>query len=214
MIESATGLVLRTYPLTDTSLIVHWLTPNFGRIATAAKGARRPNSPFRGKLDLFYLCDFNFYRSRSSDLHTLKEVSLRDTHPALRHEMRYLQQAAYCAELIEQSTETETPLPGVYQLLCDLLEHLPQQPPRPQTIFAFELKLLQQLGLKPNPEKMRLSPGTLQVARALLEQDWPTLSRLKLSEAQVTELRQFLHGFLIYHLGRIPKGRPVWEHDD
>ena len=36
MIQSATGLILRTLPLTETSLIVRWLTPDFGRIATVA----------------------------------------------------------------------------------------------------------------------------------------------------------------------------------
>ena len=72
MIESATGIILRTRPLTDTSLIVRWLTPNFGRMATVAKGARRLKSPFLGKLDLFYLADFSFSRSRHSDLHILR----------------------------------------------------------------------------------------------------------------------------------------------
>ena len=46
MVETTTGLVLRTRPLTETSLIVHWLTREFGRLATVAKGARRPNHPF------------------------------------------------------------------------------------------------------------------------------------------------------------------------
>ena len=46
--ERATGIVLRTYPLTETSLIIHWLTAELGRLATVAKGARRPKSPFRG----------------------------------------------------------------------------------------------------------------------------------------------------------------------
>ena len=86
MIQSATGLILRTRPLTETSLIVHWLTPDFGRIATVAKGARRAQSPFLGKLDIFYLADFSFNRSRRSDLHTLREVSLRETHGALRQD--------------------------------------------------------------------------------------------------------------------------------
>jgi DNA repair protein RecO (recombination protein O) len=87
MIQNATGLILRTRPLTETSLIVHWLTPDFGRIATVAKGARRTQSPFLGKLDLFYLADFSFSRSRHSDLHTLREVSLRETHGALRQDL-------------------------------------------------------------------------------------------------------------------------------
>ena len=66
MIETATGLILRTRPLTETSLIVNWLTPDAGRIATVAKGARRTKSPFLGGLDLFYLADFSFSRSRRS----------------------------------------------------------------------------------------------------------------------------------------------------
>src|SRR5882672_10591109 len=87
MIESAHGIILRTHPLTETSLIVNWLTPEFGRISTVAKGARRPKSPFLGKLDLFYEADLSFTRSRRSELHTLREVSLRDPHPALRQEL-------------------------------------------------------------------------------------------------------------------------------
>src|SRR3982751_3102006 len=108
MTETSTGLILRTRPLTDTSLIIHWLTPEFGRLSTVAKGARRPKSPFRGKLDLFYLADFSFQRSRRSELHTLREVNLLETHAALRQDLGYLQQASYCARLIEQATERET----------------------------------------------------------------------------------------------------------
>ena len=207
MIESATGIILRTRPLTETSLIVLWLTPNFGRISTVAKGARRSKSPFLGKLDLFYEADFTFTRSHRSELHMLREVSLREIHPALRQELGYLQQASYSAALIQQATETETPLPAVYELLRGLLDHLPKQPPQSQTIFAFELKLLNELGLRPDLAKSRLTPGAKRIVNALSANDWPAVTRLKLSEAQVGELRQFLHGFLIFHLGKIPKGR-------
>src|SRR5436309_15296219 len=116
MVERAQGLILRTRPLTDTSLIVHWLTPELGRIATVAKGARRSNSPFRGKLDLFYLADFSFARSRRSDLHTLREVSILDIRPGIRRDIQLLQQASYATALIEQATETETPLEAVFHL--------------------------------------------------------------------------------------------------
>src|SRR6185503_9261979 len=150
MVENSTGIILRTRPLTETSLIVQWLTPNAGRLATVAKGARRPNSPFRGKLDLFYLADFSFSRSRRSDLHTLREVVLRETHSPLRQELGYLQQASYCATLIEQTTETETPLPAVFNLMNDLLNYLPTRPPQPATTLTFEIKLLAELGLQPD----------------------------------------------------------------
>jgi DNA repair protein RecO (recombination protein O) len=207
MIESATGLILRTRPLTETSLIVHWLTPGFGRIATVAKGARRPKSPFLGKLDLFYQADFTFSRSRRSELHTLREVRLLDTHPALRQEVLYLQQAAYCTRLLEQATETDTPLPAVFELLSGLLKLLPRKPPAPQPIFAFELKLLNELGLQPDLEKCHLTSGTKQLVNAMLTGNLEAISRLRLSEAQEKELRPFLHGYLVFHLGRIPEGR-------
>ena len=207
MTEAATGIILRTRPLTETSLIVNWLTPEFGRISTVAKGARRPKSPFAGKLDLFYAADFSFHRSRRSDLHTLREVKIRETHLALRHELAYLQQAVYCAKLVEQATETETPLPAVFDLLSAVLAHLPKQLPQPQTLFAFEIKLLHELGLAPDVTQGQLTPGGKQIVGAFSAGDWPAVARLKLSEAQVRELRHFLHGFLIFHLGRIPKGR-------
>ncbi len=209
MIESATGLILRTRPLTETSLIVQWLTPEFGRLATVAKGARRPKSPFLSKLDLFYLADFSFYRSRRSDLHILSEVSLRDTNAALRQDLARLQQAAYGTTLIEQTTETDTPLAGIFGLMSGFLKHLVEQPPRPQTLFAFEVKLLAELGLQPRLDKTSLTPGARQIVEKLAGADWPAIGRLKLSEAQTTELRQFLHGFLIFHLGKIPKGRSL-----
>ena len=207
MTETATGLVLRTRPLTETSLIVHWLTPNLGRLATVAKGARRPKSPFRGKLDLFYLADFSFARSRRSELHTLREVGLRKTHRALRQEMSALQQASYCAALVEQSTETETPLPAVFDLFAGLLNRLGEEPARPETVFAFELKLLKELGLQPDSERSDLNAGTKQVLRTLADADWPLIARLKPSEPQLRSLGQFLVGYLAYHLGKVPRGR-------
>ncbi len=207
MIQSATGIILRTRPLTETSLIVQWLTPEFGRISTVAKGARRPKSPFGGKLDLFYLADFSFTRSRRSELHTLREVSLRETHAAFRRDLGLLQQAAYCARLVEQTTETDTPLPHVYELMCGFLDHLPKQPPQPRNVYAFELKLLNELGLKPDVPDSRLSPGTKTIIQALTHNDWLEVAQLTCTAAQAMELRRFLHGFLIYHVERLPAGR-------
>jgi DNA repair protein RecO (recombination protein O) len=207
MIQSATGIILRTRPLTDTSLIVHWLTPNFGRMATVAKGARRFKSPFHGKLDLFYLADFSFSRSRRSDLHILREAGLRETHGPLRQDLAGLRRATYAAAFIEQATETETPLPSVFELMRGFLDCLCREKPGVQTVFAFELKLLHELGLNPPLEKAGLTAGTRQIMRTLAAGNWQASCYLKPTSGQIEELRQFLHGFLIFHLGRLPRGR-------
>jgi DNA repair protein RecO (recombination protein O) len=205
--ERATGVVLRIRPLTDTSLIVHWLTAAQGRLATVAKGARRGGSPFRGQLDLFYLADLSFARSRRSELHILREVKLLETHPGLRRDLAHLRQASYCAMLIEQSTETEAPLDALFGQFTRLLAALPQQPARPQAIFAFEMKLLDGLGLKPDLAQTKLSAGARQILERMPELEWDAVFRLRLSDAQTDEIRRFLNGFLVYHLEKVPRGR-------
>jgi DNA repair protein RecO (recombination protein O) len=205
--ERATGLILRTRPLTETSLIVQWLTPEQGRVATVAKGARRPKSPFRGKLDLFYLAEFSFARSRRSELHTLREVSLHDTHPTLRQDWHKLQQAAYGAALIEQVTETETPLPNIFAGMCALLDYLRDQPAEPKALIAFEVRLLEELGLPPGAAPEKLTAGARQILEHLRTCPWPDVARLHPSPAQVSELRRFLQGFMAYHLERLPPQR-------
>ncbi|HUB87183.1 MAG TPA: DNA repair protein RecO [Verrucomicrobiae bacterium] len=207
MIESSTGIILRTRPLTETSLIVHWLTPNFGRMATAAKGARRPKSPFAGKLDLFYELDFSFTRSRKSDLHILREVSLRETHAGFRADILKLQQAAYAVSFIEQATESDTPLPNIFKLLRTFLGQLWEQKLLKPMVISLELKLLHELGLEPDWTQVKLAVGTKKIAMLLSRKDFAAAKHLKMTEAQTEELRQFLHGFLIFHLGRLPRGR-------
>jgi DNA repair protein RecO (recombination protein O) len=207
MTDSASGIILRSLPLTETSLIIHWLTPNFGRIATVAKAARRPKSPFSGKLDLFYEADFSFSHSRRSDLHTLREVSVRQMNAALRENLTKLRQAAYAAAFIVQTTEAETPLTGIFELFQKFLNSLGIHKASAQALFAFELKMLQELGLEPDWHNSSLAAGTIKAAKVLIERAFEAGFGLKLANTQVSELRQFLHGFLIFHLGKVPRGR-------
>lgn len=179
MTEQTTGIVLRTYPLTETSLIAHWLTADLGRVATAARGARRPKSPFRGKVDLFYRADLALQRSRASQLHTLREVRVIETHDALRYDVLKLAQAAYFAALIELGTEIDTPLPAVYALLTDTLAQLALHPARLETVLGFEAKFLEQMGLNP----------------------------AKHLPASVKQADKFLERFIAYHLGKVPPSR-------
>jgi recombinational DNA repair protein (RecF pathway) len=91
--------------------------------------------------------------------------------------------------------------------MSGFLKHLSRHPPLPQTLFAFEIKLLNEMGLQPDFKKDKVGPDLEQILRILLVGDWSTLPRLKLTPPQITSLRQFLQGFLIYHLGKTPASR-------
>jgi DNA repair protein RecO (recombination protein O) len=207
MIVTTQGLVIRTLHYSETSLIVRWLTPDLGRIATIAKGARRPKSPFLGKLDLFVEGALSFSRSQRSDLHSLREIVVTDFHLPLRDNMDRLQLAAYAVALVEQTTESDTPLPEVFQLLHGLLVHLTIAEARPRLAFAFELKLLTLLGLAPSAEATTLTADGRALVATLTREDWAPITGLKANARTVTQLAKFLNGFLVYHLGKIPKLR-------
>ena len=207
MDERTTGLILRARPLTETSLIVQWLTKDFGRISTVAKGARGPKSPFLGKLDLFYLAELSFHPSRRSRLHILREVTVREHHEALRRDLGYLRQASYFVHLLEQTTESSTPLPGLFDLLSGVLALLPQHPPAALTVLAFELKLLDELGLGPDLSQASLSSGVRQLLQLLRAGSWTEILHPMLSQPQLDETGRFLDGLLTFHFGQAPRGR-------
>lgn len=203
--ERTPGIVLRVRPLTETSLIVHWLTERHGRLATVAKGARRARSPFHGKLDLFYEAELSFHRSRRSDLHTLREVVVRDLHPALRTDLARLRAAAYATQLIERATEPAAPVPELYTLLRDFL-HATRAPLTPLTL-AFEFKLLNALGLQPDLVRSQLSPWARAATHALATTRLTEVEQTPLDTGTARELARFLHGCLADLLGRLPRGR-------
>lgn len=207
MDERAHGLILRVRPLTETSLIVHWLSADHGRLATVAKGARRPKSAFHGKLDLFFEADFSFTRSRRSDLHNLREIRLTETWPDLRRSLHKVEQLAYVTTLVEQTTETDTPLSDFFSLLRGFIRHLQTAKPRPRLIYAFELKHLHYLGLEPDLGDSKLRPATRTLIQQLTELSWTDIEQLKPTAEAAQQIRHFLHGYLIYHLDRLPKGR-------
>ena len=207
MDDKCTGLVLRLRPLKDTSLIVHWLTPEYGRFATTAKGCRRAKSPFRGKLDLLFEANIAFRRSRHTDLHTLTEVNLVELHPEVRKDVAKLRLMAYATRFLEQTTETETPLLGIHAILTTLLDHLACAATRPALVYALEMKLLNELGLAPALDESRLDDPTIELLEQLAIRNWEDITELKPEKSQVKTMKEFLNGFLIYNLGTLPKGR-------
>ena len=191
MDERDHGIILRTRPLTETSLIVQWLARERGLISTVARGARRPKSVFIGKLDLYYTAHFTFQRSRRSELHTLREIELDGTNELVRHDLGWLNQAAYAGALIEHTSERETPVPEQYELILEFLGNLPKVPPNPATILRFELQLLQILGLLPDLTNMPLGAGSKAVLGHL--RDGPNVS-VRMSDQQKKEIDHFLSG--------------------
>ena len=166
------AIVIRLTRLTETSLIVHWFTEAHGLVKTVAKGARRSKSPFSGQLDLFFGGEITFSRVRRGDLHTLREVAIRDWREGLRLHYNSTLLAAYCCQLMESAVEPEHPEPGFYDLLKRALDHLGSTPPSVRALRHFESELARLLGVFHRQSQAEVSLrdalGTLPASRSEL----------------------------------------------
>src|SRR5213082_1436233 len=141
------GILLRKRKLSDTSLIVSWCTDTLGVIQTVARGARRPKSPFRGQLDLFFEAELSIAKSRKSNLHTLREVVVLNTFAGIRTDHWRTQAASYFVELIEVCTEIEHHEPEIFHLLERAFGYLDQHDPDQRAVTHFETELARITGV-------------------------------------------------------------------
>ncbi len=145
--QSTEAILLRKRKFSDTSLIVSWCTESFGCMQAVARGARRPKSPFAGKLDLFFEAEISIVQSRKSDLHTLTEVVLKNPFPGIRSNYLRTQTAAYFVELIEICTERDHREPELFALLRRAFGYLDGNDPTPRAVSHFETELARIAGV-------------------------------------------------------------------
>ncbi len=156
--DTTAAILLRKRKFSDTSLIVSWCTESFGCVQTMAKGARRPKSPFGGKLDLFFEAEISIVRSRKSDLHTLTEVVLKNPFAGIRSKYLRTQTAAYFVELIEICTERDHREPELFGLLRRAFGYLDENDPTPRAVAHFETELALIAGVH-DRSRLRFDPA-------------------------------------------------------
>jgi len=145
--ENTAAILLRRTRFSETSLILTWLTLEHGKLKTMAKGALRPKSAFAGVVDLFYETEIAFVRSSRSEIHTLREVVLRNPFDGLRRDYLRVELAAYFVELLEVTTELEHPIPELYDLLRRALVYLENAAPDRRALTHFESELARLMGV-------------------------------------------------------------------
>jgi DNA repair protein RecO (recombination protein O) len=144
-IRHTRGFLVQRLSFSETSLILTWITADLGVIKTMAKGARQPQSPFAGQLDLFYDCEISCGTSRG-EIEPLREVKLVNPYLALRRDWAVVSSAQYFATLLIHSTEPRTPVPEFYEVFAKALNYLSTHLPTEHLLTRYERKLLQLNG--------------------------------------------------------------------
>lgn len=133
--------------------VVRWLTPTRGHVATFARGARRPRSPFAGA-DVGTRARLGVRHGRG-ELYTLVRVEVSEARARLRTDYERLLAALHACEVVGGLAPPDHPEPRLFGLLETALLLLDHADAPPGTAFAaaLEAKALTFAGLTPRLDR-------------------------------------------------------------
>ncbi len=142
--------MLRRFPYGESSLLVHALTPEHGRVSLLAKGAYRIHSGYFGVLDLFHTLRVAFRTTERSELALLSSASVERTRPGIPRDLSRYRLGLGLLELAQLGAREGHEEPGLFELLERTLEVLEMAPIDPRLVeSAFELHFLRERGWTP-----------------------------------------------------------------
>lgn len=147
---STEALLLKTSPYREADRIVVLYTRSHGKITALARSARRSRVRFGAALALFVLGDALLLEKAHSDLYALERFEARrDFGTALAADVVRMAHASYATELVRELTVPRQADARLLDLLVEIYSVLEGTEPRADTLRAFELRLLAELGLMP-----------------------------------------------------------------
>jgi DNA repair protein RecO (recombination protein O) len=161
------GIVLKTYPLGDTSRIVVAFTRELGMVRMVAKGARSTPARFGFSLEPLSRSNFTIYHKPDRDLQLLSKAEcVRATGNEVT-DLTRLAHAEASIELLDRLVWGEEPHPELFTLLVAVLDRMVTAPADalPAVTIAYQLQLAGELGYQPRLDACAQCGGSVSTRR-------------------------------------------------
>ncbi|WAS89925.1 DNA repair protein RecO [Nannocystis punicea] len=146
--QSTPAVILRTRPLGEADLIAIVLTPEQGKLETAAARARNSKKRFAGGLSPGMRGVAAIARGRGALLR-LESFDATAAHAPVGADLTRFAYVAYLCELTDELVLARHPDPELFAALCLALEQVIGGAPQALHLRQYELALLRCLGLSP-----------------------------------------------------------------
>ena len=190
------GFLLRKIPFSESSFILKTFTREHGLVSLVARGAKRPNSRWRGVLEPVLHLQFLFPEFARSELRTLGEVSLMRDFPAVREDPIKQGLARVFAEILLRYAPSESDAAQFHDLLLAAKEKLEDSSPERAALqVQLSAFLLRYCGISGFQPQFRIcvscgQPVTGLNVPFLLDRGGPICSRCRREESAVHFLRE------------------------
>lgn len=147
----------------EADVVVRCFSRSFGRVSCFARGARASRKRFPG-LQAPSFARATFAERRGSDLKDLKELDVDTRLMDVGADLRVFGFCGYVCELLERFIPEGAPQPELFVVVDDTLTTLARRGAKAAVLRAFELQLLNTLGVLPDLSGVVDDPGAACVA--------------------------------------------------
>lgn len=142
------GIVLSENNMGDYDKMLTILTPNFGKISCAAKGARRPKSALLAGTQIFCFCEYMMYHGTST--YHINSCETIEMFYRLRTDLDKLKYAIHLNKIVQDVTDENENCYNILQLYLNALYLISEtQKDKDLVVGIFKLRLLSILGFTP-----------------------------------------------------------------
>lgn len=155
MIVQTPTIILKRFPYSDTSIIAHGFTRDYGKISIMVRGAQRKKSPRSAYFQPANYLETLFYYKPNRDMHTLSKVSFIKNWIRFQDNLKPLSYALATVELVDKTITDHDPHEELFDELVATLSFFHDGEKHFNLCFwYFELRLLKLLGFQPHlPER-------------------------------------------------------------
>jgi DNA repair protein RecO (recombination protein O) len=142
------AIVLRTVDYGENNAIITLLSPQTGKIAAMARGAKKPNSPLRAVSQPFTYGSY-LLTLGPVGMGTVVQAELIDGFRSVREDLFKAAYASYFVEMADRFSEEREPSQGLFLLILTMLTYLAGGKDPEVLARLCEVKMLDWIGIRP-----------------------------------------------------------------
>ena len=186
------AIVLLTYPLKESDLIVSFLTRDQGKLRGVARRARRPKGGFGAGLERLSHVTMSYFQRENRELVSLDSCELLESQFGLAGDYWAAIALDFFAEVVEQILPPSEPNERYFRLLLTVLEHMRTAEPGAvwRAVLYFTFWSVRLAGIL--PELRGVSAESLALASDMARMPIGIFSPGPFEQQTAADLRRFL----------------------
>ena len=144
------AVVLKHYPLSESSRIAVFFTREHGKLRAVAEGIKKPKNPLAGALEPFNHVRVWLWFREGKDLGQVRNAEIVGSFPGKSPDLRRIFTCSYFAEITNEIVQENQPNDALFRLLMASMKACTNGLPTAALIRYFEIWALRINGFLPN----------------------------------------------------------------